>query len=578
MAGMPRRVARRIRRTALTKRGRAVRAARRNRSGSAPATGPNAGSAPVSNAMVEVLERRQIVGWVEVPQGAPPTRVGLYINDTQVVGVWAVDPAGRRGTGEVRQFRFPLFDLWRFAKTTDRISVRIDGRLLPINGRGTFYHPRNDGRSDLAELGRLQNDGYVFSDAGKLQLSKTIDTGWQNTVTGLYTDMRAELREQFGIEPFFIYGTLLGAVRENGFIGHDHDFDSAFLSTETDPRAAARQLQEIAFMLIDRGFRVRGQYSAIHVFDKQTNKTRIDLFHLYFDEDGVLQFPFGVAGKDDIKKSDWKGLREIEFGGGHGLVPVNAEAMVAHIYGQSWRTPNPGFNWTRDRSRRAAAGLLKAPQIEEIYWSNFYAHTQFQNGSSFFELVDARADLPHTVIDLGCGEGRDSFAFAKAGRRVTGVDRSEVGVVHATKKAHELGYAETLRFAACDVADAVALRDTLTAARDADRPMLFYARFFLHSIPEDVQQTLMSVIAECARPGDYFAAEFRTDKDEASVKVHGEHYRRFQKGAAFGQQLTETFGFTKLLEQEGNGFSPYKDEDPQLYRVVARRTVDESSA
>jgi hypothetical protein len=26
-----------------------------------------------------------------------------------------------------------------------------------------------------------------------------------------------------------------------------------------------------------------------------------------------------------------------------------------------------------------------------------------------------------------------------------------------------------------------------------------------------------------------------------------------------------------LVEQEGNGFSPYKGEDPHLYRIIARR-------
>jgi SAM-dependent methyltransferase len=176
------------------------------------------------------------------------------------------------------------------------------------------------------------------------------------------------------------------------------------------------------------------------------------------------------------------------------------------------------------------------------------------------------------VVDIGCGDGRDSYAFAGAGRsKVTGLDRSHVGVRQAAKKAEQLGYGDTLTFTACDVGNADKLRATLESARDGDEPMLFYARFFLHSIPEDVQRTLMTVVAECARPGDHFAAEFRTDRDEASAKVHGNHYRRFQNGPAFGRSLRETYGFTPLLEQEGNGFSPYQGEDPQLYRVIARR-------
>ena len=121
------------------------------------------------------------------------------------------------------------------------------------------------------------------------------------------------------------------------------------------------------------------------------------------------------------------------------------------------------------------------------------------------------------------------------------------------------------------LAKGVRFEDAEGHRRPVYAPMLFYARFFLHSIPEDVQRTLMTTISEVARPGDYFAAEFRTDKDAAIEKVHGNHYRRFQNGPAFGRSLQESYGFVPLLEQEGNGFSPYKGEDPQLYRVIARR-------
>lgn len=43
------------------------------------------------------------------------------------------------------------------------------------------------------------------------------------------------------------------------------------------------------------------------------------------------------------------------------------------------------------------------------------------------------------MIDLGCGEGRDSIYFARMGYRVTGVDISSVGVRKATLRAARLG-------------------------------------------------------------------------------------------------------------------------------------------
>ncbi|WP_343993143.1 hypothetical protein, partial [Nocardioides dubius] len=82
---------------------------------------------------------------------------------------------------------------------------------------------------------------------------------------------------------------------------------------------------------------------------------------------------------------------------------------------------------------------------------------------------------------------------------------------------------------------------------------------------------LMAAIATHARAGDLFAAEFRTDKDESVQKVHGNHYRRFQNAVEFRDSLTAKFGFGEVLfEVEDTGLSPYGDEDPVLYRVIAR--------
>jgi hypothetical protein len=123
------------------------------------------------------------------------------------------------------------------------------------------------------------------------------------------------------------------------------------------------------------------------------------------------------------------------------------------------------------------------------------------------------------------------------------------------------------------VADRDALSQTISdLRRDAEgATLLFYLRFFLHSIDESTQQILMATLSDAAMDGDLFAAEFRTDSDESARKVYGGHFRRFQSGAVFGRALSEQFGFEILDAVEGTGLSPYLDEDPHLYRVVARR-------
>jgi SAM-dependent methyltransferase len=528
-------------------------------------TGPATG-------VVEELTRRSVSGWVTIPPGQAGVRVTLHLQDVQIAATWAGDVVERVGSREIRGFRFALRDVWSFARVEHELTVRVDGNPLPIAGRGMFVHPEEDGNRALGTLRRKLETGHVFSRSGRLQLSKSIDEEWQRQVLGFYDGLRELIKNSLGYDLFVMYGSLLGAVREGGFIGHDDDFDAAVIVDATTGPEAVEALKKLAFTLIDAGYDVEGRRSAVHVHHRDDPAIRIDIFHLYFDAKGVLGFAFGVAGNTDVLKEQWQGVAEVRFGPGSVLVPGNGEAMVEAIYGAGWRIPTPGFSWNKDRTKRDRSAIVPLDDVEEIYWANFYARTEYTAGSTFFDFVNSRPEMTTHVIDIGCGDGRDSYAFGLAARNVTGLDRSHIGVRHADKKAHDMGMGDRVQFAACDVGEADNLRGVLTAAleRAGDAPITFYARFFLHSIPEDVQETLMVTVAEVARPGDQFAAEFRTTGDAALSKVHEKHYRRFQDGPAFGIALRQKYGFEVTFEVEGTGFSPYKGEDPVLYRVLAR--------
>jgi hypothetical protein len=163
---------------------------------------------------------------------------------------------------------------------------------------------------------------------------------------------------------------------------------------------------------------------------------------------------------------------------------------------------------------------------------------------------------------------------------VIGLDFSDVAVEHATRRAAELGLAERASFRVADVADPAYLLDAVAdlRAQVGDAPIVFYLRFFLHAVRAEVQEALLSTIDTVARSGDVIAAEFRTTADRKIAKTHRTHYRRFQDGPPFGARLRDEFGFTVLDEQEGQGLSPYLDEDPFLYRVIARRDRDPATA
>jgi hypothetical protein len=520
--------------------------------------------------VVEHLDGRSITGWIEVPKGAPTVRVGLYIGEFEATTVATVPMEGRRSDAEIRSFRFPLFDFWNYTRTTDRITVRVNGRLLPFAARGMYYRPRKDGAQPLARLRRKLDDGWVFASNGRLLLSKRRDTEWQAAVMSLYAGVHAAVKEAKGYDPFFIYGSLLGAVRDNNFIGHDFDFDCAYVSSLRRGEDVAREAAEVARVLVDKGLRVETRVVTLHIYRPENPKVRIDLFHLYFDDSDALRFSWGVAGEPDFTREMWQGVRELPFAGSVGRIPINAEALVETMYGASWRTPDAGFTWTGNRRKQAREARIPGPLCDQVNWESYYAGAARSGPSSFADILTGQPGLPATVLDLGCGDGRDTLAFARTGRRAVGVDASEYAAAAATDQAAALPAPARPRFLRLDLGDAAALRAAIDELRaDGGEPILFYGRFLLHALRPHTEATLLATIADAARAGDVLALEFRTLEDQELPKNRTLPYRRFIDLPAVQADLAGR-GFAIVEVKDGTGLSPEGAEDPHLGRIIAR--------
>lgn len=528
---------------------------------------------PRVTGIVEEVNRTLVEGWITVPADTPPVRVTLSVRNVAVAVTWAVPDEYRQGPQEIRRFRFLIQDLWDYLRKGDTIVIRANRNVLPVFKSGMHIEVTTKGTKEFAVLRKRVAAGWVFSKGGRLQRPKSGDTQWQQDTFAFADEVSAAIAEDFGLETFTNYGALLGAVRNGGFIDHDNDLDISYISACRSGPEAAEEFKRVALALVDRGYWVRCIQTHMSVRTHDGWSRWLDIFPLYFDADGVLRFPFGVAGTTRVTLADWKGTRRVDFASGHLTVPVNAEQMVEAVYGPNWRQPDPGFAWSRDRTDKAPEGQLSQEGCEEVYWANFWAHAERAEPSPFFAWLAVRPDVPSAVVDLGCGDGRDAGAFAATGRPVLGIDRSQVGIRRAAERARELG-ADAARFEVCDVADAEPLRKVLTDAveRDPAAPVLFYARFLLHVLTAEGQQTLLDVLDSVARPGDMVAVEFRTTADEKLPKTHPRHFRRYQDSGAFAAELRAR-RFEVVDSAEGDNLSPYKDENPVLYRVLARRTA-----
>lgn len=200
----------------------------------------------------------------------------------------------------------------------------------------------------------------------------------------------------------------------------------------------------------------------------------------------------------------------------------------------------------------------------EGYWNEFYAAaatTTCPLPSQFAAFVAGELTEPHRIIDIGCGGGRDAIFFASHGHEVYGLDGSEAAVKACTELATALRVNATFQVAAID--------DPTAASRvpTSERPTAVYARFFLHAITEEEEQSFLTLAAALTSPGDLLAVEYRTVRDSIGEKVTGAHYRRFVNPASF-QANAVNHGFDVTYAVEGFGFAKYRRDDAYVARSL----------
>jgi LicD family len=159
------------------------------------------------------------------------------------------------------------------------------------------------------------------------------------------------------------YGTLLGAIREKDFIGHDKDIDIGTFDFSDEEKL---KLQEILF---SKGFKKYKQYELAGKIIEESydyNGVHIDIFYYHQLDDEKIWCYFCEIGFDmsfenyptyqlakgyRINKvvSRFSGLTEYEFKGDKFYIPSNYHEYLVDNYLESYMEINP--DWPGDGAK-----------------------------------------------------------------------------------------------------------------------------------------------------------------------------------------------------------------------------------
>jgi len=216
----------------------------------------------------------------------------------------------------------------------------------------------------------------------------------------------------------------------------------------------------------------------------------------------------------------------------------------------------------------------KNQSLEKDYWNNFYSKWVIEIPSQFCVQMLTEVDKQHTIVEFGSGNGRDSHYIAHQGHMVVAMDLSKEAVARSSSVMAERGIEHAV-FSIGDVADEKDVARILAMARArghaSNSAVVVYCRFLLHSLDEGQEERFLTALSGHMAAGDSLYLEFRSSEDAGMKKIFGNHYRRYIDTDNLMSELNDRYNFATEYCLTGQGMAKYRDEDPFVSRVIAKK-------
>ena len=193
------------------------------------------------------------------------------------------------------------------------------------------------------------------------------------------------------------------------------------------------------------------------------------------------------------------------------------------------------------------------------YWNNYYKEKKVVlPNSDFSTFCLKQINSNESLIDIGCGDGRDSLFFSKSGIFTTGVDFSNDAIEINKHLEHEF-----LKFLVLNLKDIHKFNKSYDNA---------YCRFLFHAVSEEIEEKVLNWIKTNIKKKTFIETRI---EDSFSSTIKQTHYRRYFHKEKFIKKIVD-MGFNILYSKTSKNFSRYEsmyqvddlNEDPLLLRLL----------
>ena len=209
---------------------------------------------------------------------------------------------------------------------------------------------------------------------------------------------------------------------------------------------------------------------------------------------------------------------------------------------------------------------------DKQYWTEYYAKNSKPNDASSF----AKFILPNLIenknlIELGCGNARDSIYFAQNKLNVIAIDQVQEEIDYLNENHKE----DNILFVADDFTNLAKTESEDIKNTDFD---YVYSRFTFHSINEEKENRTLDWIEDNLTQGGCFLLEarslndpmFRQGKTLSETENFTNHYRRYMDLNKIIEKL-ESRNFEIIYKIEDNNLAIHKDDNPYVIRIIAKK-------